>query len=406
MECKLTVALQIDACRGDYINKKNTPFLFSLKGECISGSLSPTFGFEPDAAYLAGLYPDECDGGMHFWYSPETSPFKAVPLLLRCFDDFPEIFQRILHGLSTIFVRTTTKSSRARCIPSFFKIPLKLMSVFDLAEKYLPYEDEFAGGKSIFSVLRNSNKSFFFHGAPTCPTLPEDVYKGLIEADHPFDFIFLHTGILDGVGHKYGPDSEEVSFALRRLDDILKRISSFLKNKYGEFNFVIFGDHGMVEVKDTVDVEMELKELDLKVGKDYVYFLDSTLARFWFFNENARRLITSVLSEIKEGHVLTEKDKNKYHLNYFHNKFGDLLFMVDPGILIFPNFWNNSIPEKGMHGYEPEYSWQQSALIIHSPFINKRIRIKHPIDMRRIFPTLVKFAGMNTYNDNEVSSIV
>jgi len=406
MECKLTVTVQIDACRSDYINKKNTPFLFSLKEEGVSGSLVPTFGFEPDAAYLAGLYPDECDGGMHFWYSPETSPFKTAQLLLRYFDGLPSIFQRFLHRLSTIFVRRTTKSSRTRYVPSFYRIPFKLMSFFDLAEKYLLYEDKFTNGRSIFTMLRNHNKPFFFHGAPISPISTEDLYNGLVEADHPFEFIFLHTSVLDSFGHKYGPYSDEVSSALKRVDDLIKEILTLLKKRYGDFNFVIIGDHGMTAVQTTVDIKKQIEELDLKVGKDYVYFLDSTIARFWFFNERSKQLITSVLSKIKQGHMLTEEDKNRYHLNYAHKKFGDLLFLVDPGTLIFPNFWNNATPERGMHGYEPEYSGQQSALVIHSPFINEQRKIEHPVDMRRIFPTLVKLTGLDACSDNEPSSIV
>lgn len=406
MECKLTVTLHIDACRSDYINENKTPFLFSLKEEGVSGSLSPTFGFEPDAAYLAGLYPDECDGGMHFWYSPETSPFKTAQLLLRYFDGLPSIFQRFLHRLSTIFVRRTTKSSRARYVPSFYKIPFKLISFFDLAQRHLLYEEEFADGRSIFTILRNNNKSFFFHGAPTCPTSAEDVYRGLVEADHPFDFIFLHTSLLDSVGHKYGPYSDEISSALRRLDRVMKKICSFLKNRYGEFNLVTIGDHGMAEVKEIVDIERRIKELDLKVVKDYVYFLDSTLARFWFFNEKAKRLIIPVLSKIEKGGILAEEEIDRYHLKYPHNKFGDLIFLADPGILIYPNFWNNSIPEKGMHGYAPEYSGQQPAFIIQSSFVNKQGKVENPIDMRRIFPTLLKFTGLYTNNEQEINSIV
>jgi predicted AlkP superfamily pyrophosphatase or phosphodiesterase len=406
MECNVTVLIQIDGCRSDYINKEKTPFLFSLKQEGISGSLIPTFGFEPDGAYLAGLYPDECDGGMHFWYSPETSPFKIAKPLLRYFDGFPDIFQRGLRKLSRIFVRRITNSSRPTCVPSFCIIPFKLISFFDLAEKYLLYEDKFTGRRSIFTKLRNNDKSFFFHGAPTCPTGVEDIYKGLVEADHPFDFIFLHASVLDSVGHRYGPCSDEISSALRSVDHFIKEIWTFLKKRYGEFNFVIIGDHGMVKVKEIVDIEARINELDMKIGKDYIYFLDSTIARFWFFNKHAKQVITSVLSNIEEGHIINEEEKNRYHLNYPHNKFGDLMFLIDPGFLIFPNFWNNTIPEMGMHGYAPEYSGQQSAFIIHSSFVNKLAKSKNPTDMRRIFPTLLKLTGLYTDNDHEVSSIV
>jgi len=405
-QSKLTVTILIDACRNDYISKSNAPFLYSIKQEGISGSLIPTFGFEPDAAYLAGLWPDESDGGMHFWNSPITSPFKNAKFILRHFDIFPKTIQKVLRRILSIYVRRTANYSRPKYVTSISRIPFKVLGYFDLSEKYLLYEDKFANRKSIFTALKNNNKSFYFHGAPTCPTLPEDIYKGLVGVGHPFDFIFLHTGILDGVGHKYGPFSDEVSFALSRLDRVIKNIWDFLKKTYGEFNLVIIGDHGMVEVKEIVNIETKINALDLKLGEDYLYFLDSTLARFWFFNEKAKFLITTVLSKVQQGKIFTQEDKNRYHLNYSHNKFGDLYFLVTPGVLIFPNYWNNNIPENGMHGYTPEYNGQQSIFIINSSFNNIQVKLKNPTDMRRIFPTLLKLTGLDTYIDLGITSIV
>lgn len=385
----LTVAIQVDALRHDYISRENTPFLYSLGCEGIVGALVPTFGFEPDAAYLAGLYPDECDGGMHFWYSPETSTFKIAKFLPGFIDSFPGITQLVLRRLLRIYVRRRTNSSRVKYVPFSCRIPFKLMPYFDLAEKYLLDEDEFADGKSIFTILRKNSKSFFFHGAPTHPTGAEAVLKGLVEAEHPFDFIYLHIGDLDSVGHKYGPHSHEISSALRRVDVVLEKIWNYLNNEYEKVNFVIFGDHGMVEVKDSLDIASRFKILNLRLGKDYLYFLDSTFARFWFFNDKTEQIIHRALEGIDQGHVLTQEEKERYHLNYSHNRFGDLIFLADPGVLIFPNFWNNSKPEKGMHGYATEYPGQQSALVIHSPRVRAPRILDEPVDMRRVFPTVL-----------------
>lgn len=405
-QSRLTVTMQIDGCRSDYISSKNTPFLFSLKQKGISGFLSPTFGFEPDAAYLAGLWPDECDGGMHFWYSPVTSLFQKTQCIVGHFDILPNLIKKVVRWVLYTYAQRNADYSRQRYVTSIGRIPFKLIHCFDLAEKYLLYEDQFADRRSIFTALRKSKKSFLFHGAPTFSTRPEDVYKRLVGTTFPFEFIFLHTGIVDNVGHKFGPFSGEVTYALRRVDRVVNKIWQFLKTRYGEFNLVVFGDHGMVEVKEMVDLQAKINELGLKLGEDYVYFLDSTLARFWWFNEIAKETIKSALSGIQHGHILTEEDKSRYHLNYRHNKFGDCLFLVDPGTLIFPNFWNDSKPEKGMHGYAPECNGQKSALIIYTSFKSKRNILERPIDMRRIFPTLLKLTGLNGYKGIRVDSIV
>ena len=118
-------------------------------------------------------------------------------------------------------------------------------------------------------------------------------------------------------------------------------------------------------------------------------FLDSTMVRFWFFSDRAERLIVDLLDNIEGGHILSQAEKDKYHLNYSHNKFGDIIFLVDPGVLIFPNFYQNKRPVKGMHGYAPETPDQQSALLIHFPKVKETKRFEEPVDMRRVFPTLL-----------------
>lgn len=401
-----TILLQIDALRYDYIRGDDTPFMHYLESNAISGVLAPSFGFEPDAAYLAGLYPDESDGGMHYWYSPKTSKCQIVRFLPPNFDGYPEIFQKVVRKLLRLYLKKNTTHSRIKYQPGVGSIPFKLLPYFEPVEKKVPYEARYLNGRSIFSILRKYNKSFLFHSFPVHSSYSRDVYEKILSSSHPYDFIFALVGDLDGVGHKYGPNSNETKNTLKKVDKIIKDIYKVLRGIYNEIDLVIIGDHGMVEVKEILDIEKRINRLDLKLGKDYVYFLDSTLARFWFFNEKAKWLITSGLSELQQGHILTEEDKSRYHLNYSHNKFGDLIFLVTPEVLIFPNFWNNTIPEKGMHGYTPEYSGQQSAFIIHSSFSNKQAKVENPIDMRRIFPTLLKLTGLHAYSDLGISSIV
>jgi predicted AlkP superfamily pyrophosphatase or phosphodiesterase len=401
-----TLAIQIDACRGDYINERNTPFLFELKEKNFSSQIVPTFGFEPDGAYLAGLWPDECDGGVHFCYSPETSPFSIAKILPDFIDSFPDVVKMPLRKLLEIYVSKTTRFSRIKHCPNSCRIPFNLLAKFDLAQKYAVTENQFFDGMRLFSLLRNNNKSFFYHGAPWYPTESKQVWKGLMDASHPYDFIFLHLGDLDSVGHEHGPFSIEMALALNKVDRVLSEIWNYLNEQYGEFNFVLFGDHGMVEVEKVVDIRFMIEKFDLHLGDDFVYFLDSTLVRFWAFNRKAENTIRTLFQEEKSGHILTEEEKKHYHLHNSRKRFGDILYLANPGILFFPNFWNDSVPEKGMHGYIVEYPGQQSALIIHKNSDPEQNEIKGPVDMRRLYPTFLKLAGLNSEAYTCLQSIV
>jgi len=95
----LTVFVMLDACRPDYISKQTTPFMHDLASRGFSGPVKPTFGFEPDAAYLAGQYPDEADGGAQFWHMPDASPFKFTGILPESLNRIPELPQKVLRKL-------------------------------------------------------------------------------------------------------------------------------------------------------------------------------------------------------------------------------------------------------------------------------------------------------------------
>lgn len=400
------VVIQLDACRADYISRGRTPFLQKLADKGLSGSLVPTFGFEPEAAYLAGLYPDECDGGMHFWYEPEQSHFKTARILPACVDGAPWIMQLVLRRLISWYVGKRTVYSRVRFASQTCRIPFRYLPCFDIADKHLFDDPKFARGQGIFSLLKANNKRYFLHGAPACPTRAEKVLQAVERADHPYDFIFLHIGDLDGIGHKYGPHSMETRQALKRVDDVLRRIYDFLKGVYGDLNLVVFGDHGMVEVEKCLNIKDKLKSLRVTCEKDYIYFLDSTFARFWVFTERAEQEIKKMLGDLQGGHTLSQAEMDQYHLNYSHNRFGDLIFFADPGVLILPNFWNNTLPEKGMHGYAPEYPGQQSALVIHSSKVKAANRAEDPVDMRRIFPTFLDLMDLGIPERTSVKSLL
>jgi hypothetical protein len=52
------------------------------------------------------------------------------------------------------------------------------------------------------------------------------------------------------------------------------------------------------------------------------------------------------------GRFLTPQDLETYHLQFDGRLYGDEMFLLDPGIAIFPNF-HSYIKPKAMHAYEP-----------------------------------------------------
>jgi len=398
----ITVFVMLDACRPDYINKRTTPFMYNLAINGFSGSVKPTFGFEPDAAYLAGRYPDEADGGAQFWHMPEKSPFGFTRLLPKSLNHLPELPQKILRKLIIWIAKQNSESPNL----STARIPFHLLNQFSPAMSHHLDHSEFLNEETLFDLLRKFGKPYLFHAAPDFKvTMKAVLDRAKNELFQPYEFAFVHIGNLDRVGHKYGPASPQITKELNHLDKGLEYLYADLKHRFNKVNLVIMGDHGMMEVNHHLNLLPQFKKHHLVNGRDFLYILDSTMARFWFYNNAAQKTVESILSGIAGGRILTSEDHYFYHLNWPHNRFGDLIFLADPGILIFPNHFQLNAPVKGMHGYDPESKGQHAALIINGPQILPQQKTK-PSDMRRVFPTLCSLLKLDRPDSNGLESLV
>jgi len=155
------------------------------------------------------------------------------------------------------------------------------------------------------------------------------------------DFHYLHLFESDHIGHKFGKDSDALNEKLAEYDRYIEKLSKISDN------LILFSDHGMVDVTGEINIWKSVESAGYKYGKDYLMFLDSTLARFWFFNKKAKGDIISCLP--KGGHVLSQKEKHEARIP---GGFGEEFYLADAGKLIVPNFYQESAC-RTMHGYSP-----------------------------------------------------
>ena len=126
------------------------------------------------------------------------------------------------------------------------------------------------------------------------------------------------------------------------------------RENYDEVRLAIFSDHGMTEVTGNSDLRLRCERLPLKYGTDYVAVWDSTMARFWFHNDKARKQITDLLSTAKEGRILDSDTLRDWRCDFPAAAYGELFYLLDPGVLFVPSFLNlSNVP--GMHGYAPTH---------------------------------------------------
>jgi len=122
---------------------------------------------------------------------------------------------------------------------------------------------------------------------------------------------------------------------------------------YAEVRLYIFSDHGMANCDVLLDLKAKIEPLPLRVGKDYAVVYDSTMARFWFFNERAREQITAALKEVPQGRILPQSELKELRAPCDDGYFGELIFLANEGVLIVPSHMGER-PIRGMHGYHPQ----------------------------------------------------
>ena len=167
------------------------------------------------------------------------------------------------------------------------------------------------------------------------------------------DFYFVYTASLDSFLHEHISEPEAIKQRLDGFEKDLRRMLSVLKESGRDFSFTVFSDHGMTPLKGVSDAKNAIRKLNLKFGSDYVACYDSTMARFYFFNDDAKALVFKTLSAPEyRGHFLSAAEKASFGIRFPHNKYGDEIFLTDPGVQIAPSDMGRK-PLNGMHGFSP-----------------------------------------------------
>lgn len=354
------VLVILDAFRGDYIDKKNTPFLYKISKHPQSHyvkSLVPSFGFCERTEILTGKSSIESGYFTALGFNPEHSPYLPYRPALNLFHLLEKIFpffitKKILRRLFWLFF----KNKKGTFYP--FNIPFNSLSKYCLTEDGLDNLIE-KSDKSIYNIAQG-----IFRDATTdmSSALQGDdnlriklVLKNLL--NDKYQFYPTYIAKMDFIGHYYGPSSKKTKIALLETDKLLSSFYESIIDLDKDCEVIFCGDHGMSEVKNILDIEEIIKGFKKKFDfYDFDYFLDSTVARFWFKNPSSKYM-KILYKEIenkfaKFGDVIAQEDYLKHEIPISRN-YGDMCFICNLGNLISPDFFNSNKKIKGMHGYRP-----------------------------------------------------
>jgi hypothetical protein len=148
----------------------------------------------------------------------------------------------------------------------------------------------------------------------------------------------------------------------------IEKVMATAREHYDEVKLYVFSDHGMANCDELLDLKSKIDALDVRMEKDYAVVYDSTMARFWFFNDNARQKITAVLKSIPQGRVLPDSELEELRTLFPDRYFGETIFLVKEGVLIVPSHMGER-PIRAMHGYHPLEKHSYATLFTNQPEI-------------------------------------
>ncbi len=355
MKAILPLFVFIDACGWEII--KDDPFVRDLAPH--RRRLRSVFGYSSACipSILSGRLPMEHRNWCYFVHDPKNSPFRSLHWL-RWLPAAVTGRRRVRRWLSK-FVKVRLKF---RGYFDLYNIPFRHISLFDFTEKKSPLQPGGMNrGQNIFDHLRD--RGIPYHVSDPARNESQNLEHLLDDiTGERIDFTFLYWPDLDGLLHRVGNQSSEVPRKLRAYEQGLAHLMEVAHAHYGDVRLYVFSDHGMANCDNLLDLRRQIDALGLKMGRDYAVVYDSTMARFWFFNIRARRMIAACLENVPQGRVLTDDELETLGTFFPDHYFGELIFLADEGVLIVPSHMGER-PIRAMHGYHPDAPHSYAALL-------------------------------------------
>jgi hypothetical protein len=351
----IAVFALLDALGWSYIRDRS--FLPEL--DATRTSLRTILGFSSAAipTIISGLMPAEHGHWNALYRADGPSPFAWTRWLawVPRVRGFHRRFRRLVE-------RACRHTSGCSGYFNLYDVPLKHLQYFDYNER----RNAFAPGglnrgRSIWDDIADAGLPFYLSLAPNTD---EQALDGALAAirEGQASFLFMHLSAVDSFLHRYCDDEAAVSERLLWYEERLRALLDAARERGLPVHMYAFSDHGMVPTRRTVDLMGLVESLDLRIPNDYLPFYDSTMARFWCNTYRASSRLALLLASLDCGRVLRDEELASLGVLFPDHRFGDLIFLTDPGVIIAPSYMGRNVP-RGMHGFHPDHELCDAMLI-------------------------------------------
>ncbi|MGH9342631.1 MAG: alkaline phosphatase family protein [Terriglobia bacterium] len=358
---RISLCILIDALGWKVI--EDQPFLNGLLVH--RQPLKTVLGFSSGAipSLLTGESPSKHGHWNLFYYDPVNSPFARM----RWLRHFPEKLAN--HRITQKLIKETGR--RLFHMGPQFECYVKptLMPFFNWVERRCIYEPGgISGAPSIFDKLGDAHipyRAYSYHHWSDQEIL-DRAQEDLKNSNAEFFFVYLCE--LDAELHRFWAYPERLKQMLTKYERKLRELCDTALNLDPDASLAIFSDHGMAPVTNRYDLMKDIDALGWKMPDDYLVVYDSTMARFWFFNEAARESISACLAGQYCGQILSDDELQDLGIHFPDRRYGETIFLLNSGFMFYRSDFHsgNWLPE-GMHGYHPNDPYSDAVFLSNRP---------------------------------------
>jgi hypothetical protein len=380
--------LFIDALGKSIINDQTLPRMHNFFRQATFTRVPTLLGYSNAIvpSIFSGVYPSEHQIWGLYKFSPTTTPFSFSKFLPSRLLDRNLLLRYAANKI--IFQIAIRKGT----VPAYMEpanVPIRILKYFDISMKgHITDKNCLGLTPTLFDHLRKNDIDFAYFGFPWHKGTENILDKARKSLEGNAKVVVAYIDEIDHSEHLYGVQSKQFLRDLGFFDDVC---ADFLtkSSELNDITITAFSDHGMRDVSSTDNVLSVIQALPLEIEKEYMIFLDSTIARFWFYTPKAKELIVNALSRTGKGHILSNEEIMKYNIDFDSDIYGHSVYLSDPGKIILPNFYTiRGGAVKAMHGWSPDDDLQDSFY-----FCNSTVDSDTLTDVTKIFYAIRKTIG-------------
>jgi Type I phosphodiesterase / nucleotide pyrophosphatase len=377
-ETSITIAVFIDALGWRLARE----YGFLSEELPYRGPLATTFGAGAtcNSTILTGVKPREHGHFATFTYDPSNSPFRNV-WWARLLPEFLTRRGRIRRWFGYKLRRYvgTQRQFDVRNTPFHLLPQLDYTEKRDLYEPTSERDNGNGASSTLFDDLLSNNVPFHLSDwrldeEQNLAAAREDIASGKPR----LAYIFLPQ--LDALQQREGTSSQRVVVQLRWYEQQVRELIAVARQHYSNVTVSAFSDHGITDIRKECALMQIVNSLPLEFGKDYFAVYDATMARFWFLNSEAERLIGDGLRCHPDGQWLSDETLSRWGCDFPDRRYGDRFFLLKPGILLSPSFMSRN-RVAGTHGFDPSHEDSVAFFATNEPQLPRPQGLE---DLRRV----------------------